>query len=270
MEITIEYSARERLEKFMEWLKKRAEDKIHENNGDIIADFVENVVVVELKRLENDSEIITEDIEIPNEVMAEPLKAMKKQVDKAFKDFIDGNGLNSEESDDEKETESEPGDEEETESEPEAAPISGRGSSPKTTVSKVSKPRNGNGHESKKKRPLTDPERNIIRSEFTALNGQIEEDACVKIKERLDSEVSIFQVTGFVTYLHKEIAMGKDTVGDMDSYLEFLQEHRNLWARYNSDKYIKMRAAAASTASIITSGGSSLKPKFTTFPKRRK
>lgn len=236
MEITIEYSAKERLEKFLSWLKKRAEDKVHKNNGDIIADFVEKVVVVELKRLENDTETITEEIEIPNEVMTEPLKEMKKRFDKTFKDFMEGNGIDSSENVTEDEM---------SEADKQLKAMEREGPiSPETEKqlrAMERKPRNGNGHEKKKKRELTDNERDTIRSEFMALNGQIIDDACVAIKNNLDPEVAIFQITGFVTSLHKEVREGKTTLKNMNAYEEFLQKHRALWATYNSPKYIAMR-----------------------------
>lgn len=97
--------------------------------------------------------------------------------------------------------------------------------------------RSGNGHTSEKIRDLYDNERDIIRAEFMKLNGQIKEDACLEIQKKLGTEVAIFQVTGFVTYLHLQIAEGKFEVNNMPDYLMFLQEHRNRWATYNSPKY---------------------------------
>lgn len=224
MEITVEYLAKERLEKFLIWLKKRAENKIHKNNGDIIADFVDKVVVVELKRLENDTETITEEIEVPDEIMTEPLKEMKKRFDKTFKDFMEGNGINSTEIENTSESEANPAT---------PAPVS-------TSSSKKS--RTGNGHGRKKKRDLTNDEKNTIKSEFTAMNGQIAEDACVEIHKKFDPDVTIFQVTGFVTLMHKYVREGKITLSNIDNYEKFLQQHRDLWATYNSRKYIAMRA----------------------------
>jgi hypothetical protein len=111
-------------------------------------------------------------------------------------------------------------------------------------VAEVSKEarRSGNGHKIMKVRDLNDSEKNGIRSFFLDRNGCIENDACVEYKKHLDVEVAIFQVTGFVTYLHKCIAMGRWTVTNMASYLTFLRGHRNLWATYDSPKYRAMRA----------------------------
>ena len=101
--------------------------------------------------------------------------------------------------------------------------------------------RSGNGHKSLKKRDLTDSEKNDIRSFFLNKNGQIENNACVEYKKGMDSEVAIFQVTGFVSYLHLQIACGKLRVHDMSTYLEFIGSHRNLWSTYDSPKYRAMR-----------------------------
>jgi len=102
--------------------------------------------------------------------------------------------------------------------------------------------RSGNGHKSLKKRDLTDSEKSSIRGFFTEKNGQIENDACVEYKKKeMDPDVAIFQVTGFVSYLHLQIARGKLRVHDMTAYLEFIGSHRNLWATYNSPKYRAMR-----------------------------
>ncbi len=257
MDITIEYSALSRLENFLAYLKERAKDKIHKDNGDIIADFVDKVMIVELKRLQNEPEVVKEEIELPDEVLATPLKAMKKKFDKVFKDFVEGNGIEVGEDEEE-------GDEE---TDPATGPGTSVPVSVNTTTDKA--PRNGNGHKSEKKRSLKDSERDIIRSEFMNLNGQIEEDACLKIKEKLDPEVAIFQVTGFVSYLHLEIARGKFEVADMDNYLTFLQNHRDKWATYNSDKYKKMRAANTATVNQSIQPTSS-SPKFANFPKKRR
>jgi len=99
----------------------------------------------------------------------------------------------------------------------------------------------GNGHKIEKKRDLTDEEKGLIRDFFTGRNGQIENDACVEFKKNLDPDIAIFQVAGFVTYLHHLIAMGKWTVADMTAYISFLKSHRALWSTYDSPKYRALR-----------------------------
>jgi hypothetical protein len=99
-----------------------------------------------------------------------------------------------------------------------------------------------NGHKVQKVRDLLDHERDILRGEFLYKNGITNEDDCVAIREdRMGPEVAIFQVTGFFTYLHAEVAKGKLTLKDMPAYLDHLMSMRALYARYNSPKYVAMR-----------------------------
>jgi hypothetical protein len=229
MKIIVQTSVKDRIESFFEYLKTRATDDSHKGNGDVIADFVERFMVPELKHLENNAEYFDQEIEIPEEILLEPLKKAKEALDKTFEEFL----------------KSKPG-----------APAE-----PQTFDSianaEVKKARNGNGHKKNKKRALTDQERDTIKSAFLGLNGEIAEDACIPIHQKLDPEVSIFQVTGFVTCLHGNVCGGALTVRDMDSYLKFLQGHRSLWAMYNSPKYEAMRAknATISTDPVFASRG---------------
>jgi len=188
MQATIQFKAKDRLEKFLTWIQNRAKSDTHKENVALISEFIDKVVKVELNRLEHVNSVINETIEIPFTLNENP---PEKKVH--------------------------------------------------NTIPLPPKPRSGNGHKSEKKRPLSDSEKNFIRSEFMKLNGQFEEDACVSIKNKLDPDVAIFQVTGFVTYIHLQIARGEIEVPDMNSYLKFIQKHRNKWATYNSPKYQRMR-----------------------------
>ena len=84
--------------------------------------------------------------------------------------------------------------------------------------SKITRNRIGNGHKVLKKRKLLEWEKNYIRAEFIKLNGIIHEDFTLPIKAKLGDEVSIFQVTGFVTLLHKYVAEGSLVLPDMNRY----------------------------------------------------
>ena len=84
--------------------------------------------------------------------------------------------------------------------------------------SMITRNRIGNGHEVAKKCKLFDWEKNYIRSQFINLNGIIKEDFCLPIHEKLGDEVSIFQVTGFVTLLHKYVREGELVLPDMNAY----------------------------------------------------
>lgn len=99
-----------------------------------------------------------------------------------------------------------------------------------------------NGHKIEKVRDLLDSERDVLRGEFFRKNGITNEDDCVRLlDDRMGIQVAIFQVTGFFTYLHAEVAKGKIVLNDMPAYLRHLSSMRALYARYNSPKYIAMR-----------------------------
>jgi hypothetical protein len=103
--------------------------------------------------------------------------------------------------------------------------------------------RSGNGHKSLKHRALEPHEKDKIQSQlFIPHNGMIGKDLCVDFKtQKLPGEVSIFQVTGYVTALHIRVAAGKLRVQDKRSYENFIKGHRNLWKTYDSEKYRAMR-----------------------------
>jgi hypothetical protein len=48
--ITTEYNMKERLEQLVEFVQERVTDPMHSTNHDIIADFLDRFLVVELKR----------------------------------------------------------------------------------------------------------------------------------------------------------------------------------------------------------------------------
>ena len=226
MKITTDVSVKKRLESFLEYLKKRARDKVHENNGDVIADFVEKVLVVELKRLDSNPETYVQEIEIPDNVLAEPLLKMKDNMDAAFNEFLTTKGITPQSGNPPLVI-------------PQTQPVE-LSSTPGPTAST---PRNGNGHEAKKKRDLNDTEREVINAEFQALNGQFEDakKSATALLPYLGDEVTVWQITGRISYLHRKIASGKLTVPDMDSYMAFLERHKELWAQYNSPKYQTLR-----------------------------
>jgi hypothetical protein len=247
MLVKVDCSMKAHLESFFEFVKNRAQAPEHKLNADIIANFVEEFMVVEMKRLEAKDETYEEGIEFSEDLILGPLKEAKRKMDDIFNDFLKNRG-----------TPATPA----PASKPATAPPSGPA---------VAKPRSGNGHKKEKIRSLLDSEKDHIRSCFCGHNGQIEDDVCVAIKQdqAIGTEVGIFQVTGFVTYLHNQVAMGKLILKDINKYLEFLQGHRDLWARYNSPKYQAMRAAmpAAAIPAAVAPPANTV-PKFTSFPKR--
>ena len=102
--------------------------------------------------------------------------------------------------------------------------------------------RSGNGHKSLKVRGLDDAEKDKIRRFFLAYNGEIKPDACVSLHKTMSPDLAIFQITGFVTYLHGECRKGLVPLRNYARYETYLQSHRDQWATYNSPRYIAMRA----------------------------
>ena len=100
-----------------------------------------------------------------------------------------------------------------------------------------------NGHKSQKVRNLTEGERELIRRKlFMPANGMIGPDSCVKFKAaNLPAEITIFQVTGCIVNLHRQVAQGQLELRDMNAYVKFIRSHRNLWKTYDSPKYKAMR-----------------------------
>lgn len=183
-----------RLENLISYIKDRAEDPIHKDHRQAIADFLDTFVISELKGCEKSD---------PSQVQSYQKKTVR-------------------------------------------VPYAGtkvEGSIPNVTpVPAIPKPRNGNGHLSLKKRKLTDNEKDHMRSFFRSKNGIFKEDDLVRFREKnLDPEVSIFQVTGFMTLVHKDIAAGRFSVPNMGAYLEWMRGQRRLYARYNSPKYQRLR-----------------------------
>jgi hypothetical protein len=216
-QIIATYDMKDRLASFVDFLKDRVCDPTYEDKRELIADFLDKFLVVEMKRLQDSKDIREETIEIPRDVLLEPLRKARTVIDGEFKKLL--------------------GDTTEPVAVQEQLPLD----EPDVPADKDKPARNGNGHLRLKKRELTDAERDTIRASFLKVNGEIDEDSCLPIKAECGSEVTIFQVTGFVTYLHRQVAAGATKVRDIQSYESFLKAHRNLWATYDSPKYRAMR-----------------------------
>jgi len=85
----------------------------------------------------------------------------------------------------------------------------------------------GNGHKSEKVNALEEWEKDLIRNEFIKLNGEILRDTCLDIKKKLNKDTAIFQVTGFVSLLHKYVLKGEINLPCLDRYYNFqyLKKH---------------------------------------------
>ena len=142
------------------------------------------------------------------------------------------------------------------------------------------KQRTGNGHESTKTRSLYNTERDSMRAFFLDKGGMIDNDDCVTFKlKALPADVSIFQVTGFISVLHAEVAEGRTQVKDLVAYEAWMRaKYSNLWARYNHPMYVQIRkinnvlVSQGKQPTAKVSDGQKvnvwLKPKFVAFPKK--
>jgi hypothetical protein len=119
-------------------------------------------------------------------------------------------------------------------------------SPPQTAMAVQVKRRNrqGNGHRSEMVRKLNDGERDWLRAAFLRKNGQIEEDDCVTFKGQMISDViAIFQITGFISVLHRYVALGRMEVRDLPAYLNWMQsKYGGLWSQWNNTRFVTVRA----------------------------
>jgi hypothetical protein len=107
---------------------------------------------------------------------------------------------------------------------------------------KQTRNRVGNGHKKQMIRKLIDSERDYFRREFLSKNGQITEDFCVAMKRNVSPDVAIFQVTGFISYLHRDVALGRTQVRDLMAYCEWMRtKYEDLWAQYNKPIFVQTR-----------------------------
>lgn len=254
MKVSIAIPAIQPIETFLNYLKDRSNDPIHEANVDVIADFIDKFLVVEMKRLSSVKDVVNTTVEIPDEIVTGPLEQARNELalyknaldaylkatadaGEQVKKFLNGTSpvINTS-----------------------VATATLKTATPLERV--IAKARNGNGHEAKKKRDLTDGEKDTIRADFISVNGQFPEDASLPIFKKLqaasqargDDDLSIFQITGFITKMHSYVASGELVLKNMSAYLTFLQGHRNLWATYNSEKYVALRAKVAANGGGVT------------------
>ena len=146
------------------------------------------------------------------------------------------------------------------------------------------KKRQGNGHKSVKVRDLWDAERDAMRHQlFLPQNGQISDDDCLAFKPKVGAEVGVFQITGFVSVLHRYVAEGRLQVNNLAAYENWMSQKYggSLWAQYNNPKFVAVRqqnqaAIAAGQKPLFKVGKDqtkqisiSLTPKFVAFPKKK-
>lgn len=267
MQIKLDYSLKDRLMSFFEILKARAETKDHEENRDLIAEFIDRFLVVEMKRLTNEPEMIQETIELPDSIIEAPLQDYKAELAKNMSKLLGYDVY----------TRTQPMNPvvEPVYSDPISLPIGAKQYSPqppKPDVPAGSK----NGHARKKVRHLVDSERDGMSAFFSAAGGMIKDDDCVSFRaENLPEEVTIFQVCGFISQLHVAVAEGRRTVRDLPAYEEWMSTKYKdtLWAQYNKPIFKEVRAknqaaiAAGQPAIHRVPKATSKTPAFVSFPK---
>ena len=119
----------------------------------------------------------------------------------------------------------------------------------------------GNGHSKLSRRPLTEAEEALIEAEFVKLNGIFEpkNKDCTRIRNLLPQEVTVFQVSGHVSRLHKRVAAGILILPQMRSYEIAIKAHRQHWLTYKGEKYEAMRERVP----VIEPPRQARRPKFT-------
>jgi hypothetical protein len=102
-------------------------------------------------------------------------------------------------------------------------------------ILKSYQPKNGH-YKAVTTRPLTDDERNLIKEKFLKWGGVIKEDATKRLKKDIP-DVTIFQITGAINGLHRQVQKGFIQVKDPLRYQQVIQAKRQMWATWKSPKY---------------------------------
>jgi hypothetical protein len=116
--------------------------------------------------------------------------------------------------------------------------------------------RTGNGHKVEKKRALNPTEKDCIRTWFLQRNGQLENKDCrhfITMYLSDSSEVAIFQITGYVSYLHREVACGRVIPRNIDAYVTWVrmkQGMSNFYCRPNVTEVRKQNWAKISRGEV--------------------
>ena len=80
----------------------------------------------------------------------------------------------------------------------------------------------------RKTRNLTNDERTTMRVYFVQKEGRVDGDDCVELKTMLSPDLSLWQVTGFISLLHHEVAEGKvigsNTIQSLSSFVDRFRE----------------------------------------------
>lgn len=154
--IEIDFPMSKRLGSFLDDIKGFASDPAHEADRDVIADFVDKVLVVEMKRYMAKDEFRKVSVDIPQDVLMEPLKNARKLVEGLFRNLT-GEQLASDPAPEEIEKAVTPRKDTLADIEADINGVPAPAASPVAPI--VNQKRSGNGHVAAKKRDLDSTEK---------------------------------------------------------------------------------------------------------------
>ena len=156
-----------------------------------------------------------------------------------------------------------------------------------TPSSVIQRVKNDNDHRTEMVRKLYDSERTWLKNKFLQKNGQIANDDCITFKGQMISEcIAIFQITGYISVLHRYVALGRMELKNLPAYLNWMNaKYKGLWNQYVSQRFTEARRinqTARSTGMVpsvnisieeipieTSAGPWSTTPTFKAFSKRR-
>jgi len=112
--------------------------------------------------------------------------------------------------------------------------------------------KNKNHHPIAKVRPLTEAEIKKIRNRFIELDGVIPDDTWANLKKTMSENISVFQITGQVVGLHREVEQGTIVLKNKRAYTLSIKARRNKWATYKSKKYRDFAARTGARVKKVT------------------
>jgi hypothetical protein len=97
-------------------------------------------------------------------------------------------------------------------------------------------------------RKITESERTWLKERFLRKNGQIEDDDCVTFKSQMVSEtIAIFQITGYISVLHRYVALGRLELRNLGAYVSWMERKyrdkagQSIWTQYNNARFVTIR-----------------------------
>lgn len=201
-------------------IAERAQAEEYKGIRDTIADFIDRFLIEEIKAALASGAVITEEVEVPESILQEIADRMRPAPVPVLPRTLD-------------------------EELPSVEAAEACMTPP--TLPEGRKKRVGNGHKSTKVRPLSPEEKDGIREFFMGKDGCTEDDDAVRYrKERCPEEISPFQISGFLSYLHAEVADGRTALKNLGAYEEWMRGkydgvHKEMWARYSSPRFVECR-----------------------------